>query len=72
MSRKLPIGQIQENMDAQKLFEVENLEANQQGLTSYDYLCMCCHGARTQIRSIIKRHLRQHGQDPYFQRPMVV
>jgi hypothetical protein len=26
--RKIPIGQMQENMDAHKLFEVENLEAN--------------------------------------------
>ncbi len=28
MSRKLSIGQMQENMDAQKLLEVEDLEAN--------------------------------------------
>jgi hypothetical protein len=71
-SEKLPIGQMQEFMDAPKLFEVENLEANWQGLTSYECPCMCYHGARTQIRSTIKRHSRQHGRDPYFQCPMVV
>ncbi len=26
--RKIPIGQMQENMDTHKLFEVEDLEAN--------------------------------------------
>jgi hypothetical protein len=52
---------MQKNMDAQKLFEVEDFEANQQGLTSYECPCMYCHGARTQICSIIEKHLKQHG-----------
>jgi len=60
-SRKLSIGQMQKNMDAQKLFEVEDFEANQQGLTSYECPCMYCHGVRTQICSIIEKHLKQHG-----------
>jgi hypothetical protein len=37
------------NFDAQALFEVDELEANQWGLVSYDYLCMCCHGAKNFI-----------------------
>jgi hypothetical protein len=63
---------MQENMDAQKLLGVKDLEANRQGLSSYESLSMCCHGARTQIHKTIKRHLKQHEQDPYFQWPMVV
>jgi hypothetical protein len=35
------------NMDAHKLFEVEDLEANRQDLTSYECMCMCYHGAKT-------------------------
>jgi hypothetical protein len=59
--RDLPIGQMQRDMDAQKLFMAKNLEANKQGLMSHECPCMCCNGARTQISNTIKRHLRQNG-----------
>jgi hypothetical protein len=64
----MPISQMQRylNMDVKKLFEVEDLEANKQSLTSYECLCMCCHDVKTQNCSTTKRHLRQHGRDPYF------
>jgi hypothetical protein len=59
-------------MNAQTLFEAEDLEAIQQGLTSYACPCMCCHGAWINLSNTIKRHMRQYGHDPYFQWPMVV
>lgn len=61
--REMLIGQMQGylDMDVKRLFEVEDLEANKQSLTSYECMCMCCHDVRTQICNTIKRHLRQHG-----------
>lgn len=63
---------MQGDIDAQKLFEVKELEAHKQGITSYECMCMCCHGAKPHICSTIERHLRQHGLDPCFQWLMVV
>lgn len=44
-------------MNAQTLFEVEDLEATWQGLTSYACSCMCCHVAWIKLRNTIKKHL---------------
>jgi cytochrome c1 len=68
----LPNGQIQWHIDTQRLFDLEDLEANQQGLTSYKCPCTCCHGAKIQTRGTIKKHLRQNGRDPYLRWLMVV
>jgi hypothetical protein len=63
---------MQWHIDAQKLFDAKEFEVDQQGLTPYECPCTCCHGGRQQIGSTIKKHLRLHGQDPFFQWPMVV
>jgi hypothetical protein len=59
-------------IDAQVLFEANELEANQHGLVSYDCPCMCWHSVKRQLCSGIKKHLRKYGCNPYFQMPMVV
>ncbi len=46
--RPLASAQMQGPITTQALFEVEDLEATQHGLTSYECPCMCCHGARPQ------------------------
>ncbi len=48
----LPNGQIQWCIDTQTLFDSENLEANRQGLISYECPCTCYHGVRIQTRGI--------------------
>jgi hypothetical protein len=42
----LPNGQIQWYIDAEALFDFEDLEASRQCLNSYECPCTCCHGAR--------------------------
>jgi hypothetical protein len=37
------------NFDPSALFEIDELEATQQGLISYDCPCKCCHGAKRQV-----------------------
>jgi hypothetical protein len=59
-------------IDAQALFEANELEASQHGLVSYDCPCMCCHSVKRQLCNAIKKHLRKFGHDPYFQMTMVV
>jgi hypothetical protein len=60
------------NFDPHALFEDDELEATWQGLISYDCPCKCCHGAKRWVHSIIKKHLKKYGWDPYFHMPMVV
>jgi hypothetical protein len=62
MSRgnEMPNAQMQWHLDAHALFEVEELEANQQGLTSYECPCNYYHDERTQVCSTIIKHLRLH------------
>jgi hypothetical protein len=49
-------------IDAQALFDSKDLEANQQGLTSYEWPCTCYYGIRRQTYGTIKKLLRQNGQ----------
>jgi len=44
---------MQWHIDAQKFFDVEEFEANQQALTPYECPCTCCHGQRQRVRSTI-------------------
>jgi hypothetical protein len=37
--KEMPIAQMKWHLDAQTTFEVEELEANQQGLTNYECPC---------------------------------
>jgi len=48
---------MQGPINAETLFEIEDLEATQHGLTSYECPCMCCHGARPQQRNANKKTL---------------
>jgi len=59
-------------IDAQALFEADELEASRKGLVNYDCPCICCHDAKRQLHITIKKHLRKCGHDPHFQMPMVV
>ncbi len=70
--RPLALAQMQGPINAQALFEIENLEATQHGSTNYECPCMCCHGARPQQRNTNKKHLRQNGHNPYFKWSIVV
>ncbi len=62
----MPNAQIQWHLDAQALFEVKELEANQQGLTSYECPCNYCHGKRTQVRTTIKKAFEIAWMRPIF------
>ncbi len=63
---QLPSVQMQGIIDAQAFFEVQEHEANEHGLTSYESLCTCYHGGRSQTHSTIRKHLQLHGRNPFF------
>lgn len=51
----LPIAQMEGHLTSQTLFEVEELEAYWQRLTSYKCPCNSCHGERCQTWTTIKK-----------------
>ncbi len=49
----LPIAQMQWHLASQELLENEELEVDQQRLTSYECPCNSCHGGRCQAWATI-------------------
>ncbi len=61
----MPNAQMQWHLDAHTLFEAKELEANQQGFTSYECPCNYCHG-RTQVCTTIKKYFEITWVKPIF------
>jgi hypothetical protein len=55
-----------------QLWDIEEKEADRQGLTSYPCPCKKCMGARILDRKTIRKHLRKYKRDPEFKRSILV
>ena len=55
-----------------QLWEIEEKEADRQGLKSYPCSCKKCMGARIVSRTTIRKHLRKYKRDPEFKTSILV
>jgi hypothetical protein len=55
-----------------QLWEIEEKEADRQGLKSYPCPCKKCMGARIVSRTTIRKHLQKYKRDPEFKTSILV
>ena len=63
---------LREELLQLQLWDIEEKEADRQGLTIYPCPCEKCMGARILDRKIIRKHLRKYKRDLEFKRSIMI